>query len=117
MKSSLRIPDLDQKVFLITGASTGIGAAVARALAMQGASVAVHYNASQEGARDVAASIDAVSGKSFLVGGDVSVRSGCEAVVAEAADHFGRLDGSSITPAAFSGGFRRSSRTSSTIGP
>src|SRR5260221_6926322 len=45
------IPDLADKVFLVTGASRGIGAAVARALGAQRARVAVHYFSSEEGAR------------------------------------------------------------------
>ncbi len=46
--SALRIPDLEGKAYLVTGASIGIGAAVARALGQQGAAVAVHYNSSKK---------------------------------------------------------------------
>jgi 3-oxoacyl-[acyl-carrier protein] reductase len=91
--SSLRIPDLTDKVFLVTGASTGIGAAVALALGEQGASVAVHYNASPEPAQRVAKGIEKAGAKSFLVKGDVTTPKGPAAIVDAAARYFGRLDG------------------------
>ena len=47
----LRIPDLAGKAVLVTGASTGIGAALAKALGRQGARVAVHYHRSEAEAR------------------------------------------------------------------
>ncbi|OYW97945.1 MAG: oxidoreductase, partial [Rhizobiales bacterium 32-66-8] len=53
----LTIPDLAGKAVLITGASTGIGAALARAFGAQGASVGVHYNSSKDAAEAVAQSI------------------------------------------------------------
>ena len=52
---TIRIPDLDGKAVLITGASTGIGAALARAFAAQGALVGLHYNASVGAAEALAA--------------------------------------------------------------
>ncbi len=56
------IPDLKGKVVLITGASTGIGAAAARAFAGEGAKVVVHYNASRDAAESVAADIRKAGG-------------------------------------------------------
>lgn len=91
--AALCIPDLAGKAFLVTGASTGIGAAVARGLGEQGAAVAVHYNASRAEAEAVAGAIEKVGAKAFLIGGDVAKKGGAEAVVASAAKHFGRLDG------------------------
>src|SRR5262245_31565799 len=56
-QSSLRIPDLQDKVVLITGASTGIGAGAARAFGANGAKVAVNFNTSRAEAEAVAADI------------------------------------------------------------
>src|SRR5262245_28316940 len=67
--AELRIPDLADKVFLVTGASTGIGAAVAIALGEQGAAVGVHYNASKAEAEKVAEAIEGAGAKAFLVAG------------------------------------------------
>jgi 3-oxoacyl-[acyl-carrier protein] reductase len=87
------VAGLEGKVFLVTGASTGIGAAVATALAAEGVRVAVHYNESEEAARKVADAIRAKDGDAFLVRGDLASSSVAAQVVAEAAEHFGRLDG------------------------
>ena len=88
----IRIPDLKDKVILVTGASTGIGAAVARALGEQGARVAVHYNASAAPAGDVVAAIEAAGGQAAAVQGDLAQRGAAEKVVQATVDRFGGLD-------------------------
>lgn len=91
--TQLSIPDLAGKAVLVTGASTGIGAALARALGAQGALVGVHYNSSQEAARAVANDVEQVGGKAFLVRADASSSAEIARAVEETAATFGRLDG------------------------
>lgn len=93
MFNGIVIPDLRGKAVLVTGASTGIGAAVAIAFAQVGARVGVHYNASQEAAEAVAGEIRKVGGNAFLVRGDFSNSAEVRRTVAETIDHFGGLDG------------------------
>ncbi len=93
MHSAIRVPDLEGKAFLVTGASTGIGAAVARALGRQGARVAVHYNRSEAEARAVADEVAAAGGEAWVVRGDLRDPRAVEAVVAGTGERFGRLDG------------------------
>ncbi|MEY3307575.1 MAG: hypothetical protein RLZZ413_1613 [Pseudomonadota bacterium] len=90
---AVRIPDLEGKAVLITGASTGIGAALARAFAAQGALVGLHYNASAEAAEALAAEIAAGQGRVRLIRADVSTGAGARSAVEQAVTAFGRLDG------------------------
>ncbi len=93
MTTGLRIPDLEGKAYLVTGASTGIGAAVARAFGAQGASVGVGFNASAREAEAVAAEVTKAGGKALLVPGDMMKQAEVADAVERTAKHFGRLDG------------------------
>ncbi|HZF26897.1 MAG TPA: SDR family oxidoreductase [Steroidobacteraceae bacterium] len=77
---------------LITGASTGIGAAVSRALAGQGARVAMHFNVNSAAAEQVVRQIHAEGGSAVLVQGDLSQRGAAKRIVDESADLLGGLD-------------------------
>jgi len=86
------IEDLRGRVILVTGASTGIGAAVARAFGANGARVGVHCNASRDAAEAVAADIRSAGGDALVLQGDLGGSPACREVVAGVIGHFGRLD-------------------------
>src|SRR5688572_6054160 len=85
------IDDLAGKAVLVTGASTGIGAAVARALGAQGARLALHFSSNEAAAKALAAEIGGASPPA-LVRGDFSKRGEARRVVEEAAVALGGLD-------------------------
>ena len=83
---------LTGKVAIVTGASKGIGAGIAKSLAGEGASVVVNYASSKAGADAVVAAITAAGGKAVAVGGDVSKAAEAQGIVDAAIKAYGRLD-------------------------
>lgn len=83
---------LEGKVAVVTGASKGIGASIAKALADEGASVVVNYSSSKPDAERVVSEIARRGGRAIAVQGDVSVPAHVERLFSEAKQAFGRLD-------------------------
>lgn len=83
---------LSGKVAVITGASKGIGADIARGLAKEGASVVVNYASSKEGAEKVVAEITKAGGKAIAVQGNVAKEADVQRLFAETQKAFGKLD-------------------------
>ena len=83
---------LEGKHAIVTGASRGIGAAIAVALAEAGANVAINYHGSEAEANDVAARCRSHGVRARLARANVGVRADVERIVAETADEFGGLD-------------------------
>lgn len=83
---------LEGRKALVTGASSGIGRAVAAALAKQGVSVAVHYNTGREGAERLAEDIRASGGTAMAVHADLAEDATAEALIAQVEAEFGGLD-------------------------
>jgi 3-oxoacyl-[acyl-carrier protein] reductase len=83
---------LDGKVAVVTGASKGIGAGIAKHLAAEGAAVVVNYSSSKEGADKVVDEITKRGGKAIAVQADVAKKKDIDRLFAETKKAFGRLD-------------------------
>jgi 3-oxoacyl-[acyl-carrier protein] reductase len=87
-----KMSKLAGKVAVVTGASKGIGADIARGLAKEGASVVVNYASSKEGADKVVAEIIKAGGKAVAVQGDVAKEADVLRIFSETKNAFGKLD-------------------------
>ena len=86
------MPELDGRVALVTGASRGIGRAVALELAAAGAAVGVGYRSNQDAAEEVVGAIEAAGGRAAALGGDVSDPASGAALVEACESALGDLD-------------------------
>src|ERR1700721_2293502 len=89
---SRQMKNLEGKVALVTGASKGIGAAIARELAARGAAVAVNYSGSKAGADKVVAEIQAAGGKAVAFQADLSNPDSVGPFVKSVAEQLGPID-------------------------
>ncbi|WP_122587404.1 glucose 1-dehydrogenase [Pseudomonas viridiflava] len=83
---------LKQQVALVTGASSGLGAAAARALADAGAAVVINYHSKAEPAEKLAEEIRTAGGQAIAIGADVSKEDEVERLFAQTIEQFGALD-------------------------
>ena len=83
---------LTGKVAVVTGASKGIGAGIAKALAKEGASVVVNYASDRAGAERTAAEIEKAGGHAVILGGSVAKQTDVDALFAETKKQFGKVD-------------------------
>lgn len=83
---------LKQQVALVTGASSGIGAGAAKALAAAGAAVVINYHSQPEPAEQLARQINAQGGRALAIGADVAKEQDVERLFAQSLDAFGTLD-------------------------
>src|ERR1043166_8566386 len=83
---------LKGKVAVVTGASKGIGAAIAKALGSEGAAVVVNYASSKTGADKVVTEITSAGGKAAAIQADMAKKADIERLFAETKKTFGRLD-------------------------
>lgn len=83
---------LEDRVALVTGASRGIGAAVAMRLAAEGARVAINYAGRADAAAEVVSRVEAAGGQAVALQADVSDSASCAALVSAVIERFGTLD-------------------------
>src|SRR5215475_3201603 len=85
-------PRFENKVALVTGASRGIGRAIALRLAAEGAHIVVNYHANADAANAVAAEVGALSRQAHVVQADVARAADVDRLVAATLEQFGRVD-------------------------
>ena len=84
--------DLSNRVAIVTGSSSGVGAATAKLLAQQGCHVVINYNSNQAGAEAVVAACEAEGAETLMIQANVADDADCQAMVAAALEKWGRVD-------------------------